>query len=111
MVAASHQEVDARPAQHPLGRPVGQIEAGAAQRDAIEPGFEQRALAGSAAGDRFLVDPQSWWSALTTVLEDLREVQRAVGADIAALAVFLASEGARNVTGQSWNVDGGLVFD
>ncbi len=31
--------------------------------------------------------------------------------DIAALAVFLASEGARNVTGQSWNVDGGLVFD
>jgi NAD(P)-dependent dehydrogenase (short-subunit alcohol dehydrogenase family) len=32
-------------------------------------------------------------------------------ADIAALAVFLASEAARNVTGQSWNVDGGLVFD
>ncbi|MFZ5654210.1 MAG: SDR family NAD(P)-dependent oxidoreductase [Pseudomonadota bacterium] len=31
--------------------------------------------------------------------------------DIAALAVFLASEEARNVTGQSWNVDGGLVWD
>jgi NAD(P)-dependent dehydrogenase (short-subunit alcohol dehydrogenase family) len=31
--------------------------------------------------------------------------------DIAALAVFLASDGARNVTGQSWNVDGGLVWD
>ncbi|MCC6437527.1 MAG: glucose 1-dehydrogenase [Acidimicrobiales bacterium] len=31
--------------------------------------------------------------------------------DIAALAVFLASEGARNVTGQSWNVDGGLQWD
>ena len=29
--------------------------------------------------------------------------------DIAALAVFLASEGARNITGQSINVDGGLV--
>jgi NAD(P)-dependent dehydrogenase (short-subunit alcohol dehydrogenase family) len=29
--------------------------------------------------------------------------------DIAALAVFLASPGARNVTGQAWNVDGGLV--
>ncbi|MGF1597565.1 MAG: SDR family NAD(P)-dependent oxidoreductase [Acidimicrobiales bacterium] len=31
--------------------------------------------------------------------------------DIAALAVYLASDAARNVTGQSWNVDGGLVFD
>ncbi|MEZ5263996.1 MAG: SDR family oxidoreductase [Acidimicrobiales bacterium] len=32
-------------------------------------------------------------------------------ADIAALAVYLASEPARNVTGQSWNVDGGLHWD
>jgi NAD(P)-dependent dehydrogenase (short-subunit alcohol dehydrogenase family) len=31
--------------------------------------------------------------------------------DIAALVVWLASEQARNVTGQSWNVDGGLVWD
>ena len=31
--------------------------------------------------------------------------------DIADLAVFLASSASRNVTGQSWNVDGGLVFD
>ncbi len=30
-------------------------------------------------------------------------------ADIAAMAVFLASPGARNVTGQCYNVDGGLV--
>jgi NAD(P)-dependent dehydrogenase (short-subunit alcohol dehydrogenase family) len=30
-------------------------------------------------------------------------------ADIAAMAVFLASPGARNITGQSYNVDGGLV--
>jgi NAD(P)-dependent dehydrogenase (short-subunit alcohol dehydrogenase family) len=29
--------------------------------------------------------------------------------DIAAMAVFLASAGARNVTGQAYNVDGGLV--
>jgi NAD(P)-dependent dehydrogenase (short-subunit alcohol dehydrogenase family) len=29
--------------------------------------------------------------------------------DIAAIAVFLASPGARNITGQSYNVDGGLV--
>jgi NAD(P)-dependent dehydrogenase (short-subunit alcohol dehydrogenase family) len=29
--------------------------------------------------------------------------------DIAAMAVFLASTGARNITGQAYNVDGGLV--
>jgi NAD(P)-dependent dehydrogenase (short-subunit alcohol dehydrogenase family) len=29
--------------------------------------------------------------------------------DIAAMAVFLASPGARNITGQSYNVDGGIV--
>ena len=29
--------------------------------------------------------------------------------DIAAMVVFLASEGARNITGQSYNVDGGLI--
>jgi len=31
--------------------------------------------------------------------------------DIAAMAVFLASAGARNITGQCYNVDGGLVND
>lgn len=31
--------------------------------------------------------------------------------DIAAMAVFLASPGARNITGQSFNVDGGLIPD
>jgi NAD(P)-dependent dehydrogenase (short-subunit alcohol dehydrogenase family) len=31
--------------------------------------------------------------------------------DVAALAVFLASPGARNITGQSFNVDGGLISD
>jgi NAD(P)-dependent dehydrogenase (short-subunit alcohol dehydrogenase family) len=31
--------------------------------------------------------------------------------DIAAMAVFLASTGARNITGQSFNVDGGLIPD
>jgi len=31
--------------------------------------------------------------------------------DVAGLAVFLASPRARNITGQSLNVDGGLIFD
>ena len=30
--------------------------------------------------------------------------------DIAAMAVFLAGQGARNITGQTFNVDGGLVM-
>jgi len=31
--------------------------------------------------------------------------------DIANMAAFLASEEARNITGQSFNVDGGLMWD
>jgi NAD(P)-dependent dehydrogenase (short-subunit alcohol dehydrogenase family) len=31
--------------------------------------------------------------------------------DIAAMVVFLASAGSRNITGQSFNVDGGLILD
>ena len=31
--------------------------------------------------------------------------------DIAAMVVFLASPGARNITGQSFNVDGGVILD
>jgi NAD(P)-dependent dehydrogenase (short-subunit alcohol dehydrogenase family) len=31
--------------------------------------------------------------------------------DVAALAVFLAGPRARNITGQSFNVDGGIIFD
>ena len=31
--------------------------------------------------------------------------------DIAAMAVFLAGPGARNITGQAYSVDGGLVMN
>ena len=33
------------------------------------------------------------------------------GDDIANMAAFLASDEARNITGQSFNVDGGLMWD
>ena len=29
--------------------------------------------------------------------------------DIASMVIFLSSAGARNITGQSFNVDGGLI--
>ena len=31
--------------------------------------------------------------------------------EVAAMVVYLASRAARNITGQSWNIDGGLVMD
>ena len=39
------------------------------------------------------------------------EVGANTGDDIANIAAFLASEESRNITGQSLNVDGGLVWD
>ena len=43
---------------------------------------------------------------------DVIPLKRANGPeDVAAMVVFLASSGARNITGQSFNVDGGLILD
>ncbi|HKT01008.1 MAG TPA: nitrate- and nitrite sensing domain-containing protein [Rugosimonospora sp.] len=43
--------------------------------------FETRAMQ-AGDGRLLVVDPQSWWSALTTVLDDMRELQQSLGADI-----------------------------
>jgi len=48
-------------------------------------------------------------------LADARDAKIPIGRpndpeDIAAMAVFLAGPGARNITGQAFNVDGGLVM-
>jgi len=46
------------------------------------------------------------------VLDDFIPLQRSnEPSDIAAMAAFLASDESRNVTGQSLNVDGGLIWD
>ena len=53
--------------------------------------------------------------------QSIHEIEQALGAeipigrfndpeDIAAMALFLAGLGARNITGQAFNVDGGLVM-
>jgi len=50
--------------------------------------FEQVAL-DAADGRHVTVNPQSWWSALTTVLDDMRQMQRHVGSQIQVRALEL----------------------
>jgi anti-sigma regulatory factor (Ser/Thr protein kinase) len=77
------------------------LNTGAASESAY---FEQ--LANTAADRRLLqVNPQSWWSALTTVIGGTRKVQQAVGADIQTRATQLQ----RNAT-LRLSVLGGLVL-
>jgi NAD(P)-dependent dehydrogenase (short-subunit alcohol dehydrogenase family) len=46
------------------------------------------------------------------VMDDFIPIMRSnEPADIAAMVAFLASDDARNITGQSYNVDGGLIYD
>ncbi|MEV1287704.1 nitrate- and nitrite sensing domain-containing protein [Micromonospora sp. NPDC049679] len=54
------------------------LDTGAAREAAY---FEQVALA-AADGRHLQVNPQSWWSALTTVLDDMRRMQQYVGSEI-----------------------------
>jgi anti-sigma regulatory factor (Ser/Thr protein kinase) len=57
------------------------LDTGAAREAAF---FKDRALA--AVNAPFVVSPQSWWSAHTTILDDMRRAQVAVGNDISARA-------------------------
>ncbi|GIH17538.1 sensor histidine kinase [Rugosimonospora africana] len=65
--------------------------------------FETRALA-SADGRPLLVDPQSWWSALTPVLDELVGLEHSAGADITHRAQALQSDATRRLVAL-----GGLV--
>ena len=83
---------------------------------------------------KFLIYPSEWYECMPmTILESFREgtlvLASNIGSikslikdkyngilfnpndpkDIAAMVVFLSSEGARNISGQSYNVDGGLI--
>jgi anti-sigma regulatory factor (Ser/Thr protein kinase) len=51
--------------------------------------FEARAFA--AAGKAFVVSPQSWWSANTTLLDDLSAAQQSIGRDVSQRAASLKS--------------------
>ncbi|WP_428966877.1 sensor histidine kinase [Micromonospora fluostatini] len=58
--------------------------------------FEQIAL-NSADGRRMQVNPQSWWSSLTTVLDGMRQMQQHVGSEIEARAEERRNESARRI--------------
>ncbi|MFI7024607.1 nitrate- and nitrite sensing domain-containing protein [Micromonospora sp. NPDC049900] len=58
--------------------------------------FEQVAL-DSADGRRVQVNPQAWWSALTTVLDGMRHMQEYVGAEIEARAAERQGESTRRL--------------
>ena len=77
--------------------------------NAICPGFTRTELGARNAVTR-AAERGITVEALQAEQEALIPIRRAnTPDDIAAMAVFLASPGARNITGQSYNVDGGLV--
>ena len=60
--------------------------------------FEQVAL-DAADGRPMVVNPQSWWSALTTVLDDMAHMQQYVGSQIQARAETLQNIAATRIAG------------
>lgn len=73
------------------------LDTGAASEAAY---FETVALA-AADGRVIQVNPQSWWSALTTVIDGIREVQQSVGEDIQNRAGDLRTEAQLQLVGVS----------
>jgi signal transduction histidine kinase len=58
--------------------------------------FEQIAI-NAADGRHIVVNPQSWWSGLTTVLDDLRQLQQHVGSEIQVRAHDLQEGSAQRI--------------
>jgi signal transduction histidine kinase len=59
--------------------------------------FEQRAM--QAVDKPFVVSPQSWWSAHTTIIDDMRAAQESVGKDISARASQLQRDSTLRLSG------------
>jgi signal transduction histidine kinase len=76
------------------------LDTGAAREAAY---FEQVAL-GAADGRHLQVNPQSWWSALTTVLDGMRQMQQSVGSEIQARAEVRQNDAAQRLA-----ILGGIV--
>ena len=78
--------------------------------NAICPGSTLTAMAAETMAGRAEISGQTMQE-----LAEARDARIPIGRpnepeDIAAMAVFLAGPGARNITGQAFNVDGGLVM-
>lgn len=58
-----------------------------------------RVAVDAADGRPMVVNPQSWWSALTTVLDGLRDMQEYVGSEIQARAQTLQNEATQRIGG------------
>ncbi|RAY13880.1 sensor protein [Actinomadura craniellae] len=60
--------------------------------------YEQRAL-GGARGERLGLNPPTWWDAMTTVVDDMRTVQRGIGDDVRARAAQIETGATQRLAG------------
>lgn len=62
-------------------------------------GYEATAIGGASGATLTPIDPQAWWNAMTAVVDDMRDVQRSVGADITHRATQLRDMAALTLAG------------
>jgi NAD(P)-dependent dehydrogenase (short-subunit alcohol dehydrogenase family) len=77
--------------------------------NAICPGVTMTALVSHLFETRALERGLTFEEIVKETVEEIPIRRANLPSDIAGMAVFLASDGGRNITGQSYNVDGGLV--
>jgi anti-sigma regulatory factor (Ser/Thr protein kinase) len=81
----------ATPAQTARGMRIGDTGAASEART-----FQTEAMA-AGDGRPLQIDPQSWWSGMTTVIDDMRELQQSYGADIQQRARVLENNATRRL--------------
>ena len=77
--------------------------------NSICPGVTRTEIVEQLASDRAKLRGISQEDMMKEMSKDIPLQRANEPEDIAAMAIFLASRGARNITGQAYNVDGGLV--